>query len=82
MFIDKEVGLIEDPDWIKKHPDWNKVVLVPITTPTVSTTNTSSTTTTTTTTTAITHEIGLSSTQLVGGKNSPIEIKVIYAKFL
>lgn len=82
MFIDKEVGLIEDPDWIKKHPDWNKVVLVPITTPTVSTTNTSTTTTTTTTTTAITHEIGLSSTQLVGGKNSPIEIKVIYAKFL
>ena len=81
MFIDKALGLLDDPDWIKKHPDWNKVVLVPITTPTVSTTTTNSTTTTTTTT-AITHEIGLSSTQLVGGKNSPIEIKVIYAKFL
>lgn len=81
MYAEKIVGELDDPNWVKKHPDWNKVVLVPITTPTLTTTTTNSTTTTTTTT-AISHQIGLSSTQLVGGKDSPIEIKVIYAKFL
>ena len=81
MYYDKEVGLYDDPNWIEKHPNWNKVVLVPITTPSTTTTTTKNTTTTTTTT-AISHQIGLSSTQLVGGKDSPIEIKVIYAKFI
>jgi hypothetical protein len=81
MYRDKVVGLYEDPEWIKKHPDWNKVVLVPIVTPSTVTTSTNNTTTTSTTT-AISHQIGLTSTQLVGGENSPIEVKVIYAKFL
>jgi hypothetical protein len=81
MYGDKIAGLLTDPEWTKNHPDWNKVVLVPITTPSTTTTTTNNTTSTTTTT-AISHQIGLSSTRLVGGKDSPIEIKVIYAKFL
>lgn len=81
MYSEKIFGELDDPNWTKKHPNWNKVVLVPITTPTITTTTTN-TTTTASTTTAISHEIGLSSTKLVGGKDSPIEIKVIYAKFL
>jgi hypothetical protein len=81
MYADKLVGLLENPNWEKDHPDWNKVVLVPIITPSTITTTTNNTTATSTTT-AISHQIGLTSTQLVGGKNSPIEIKVIYAKFL
>ena len=32
MFRDMFVGSLLDPDWEKKHPDWNKVVLVPVTT--------------------------------------------------
>lgn len=80
MYYDKEFGEIEDPNWKKKHPDWNKVVLVPIVTPTF-TTATVNNTSVTTTSTPISHQIGLTSTRLVGGKDSPIEIKVIYAEF-
>ena len=64
-------GVKEDPNWLEKHPDWNKVVLVPI----------SITYTTDKTISAIGNNMGLSSTQLTGGPNSPIQINVIYAKF-
>lgn len=68
----KKEGLQSDPNWVENHPDWNKVVLVPIET-TVSTDKTI---------TAISNQMGLSSTKLVGGTNgSKIEMKVIYAKF-
>ena len=80
MYYDKILGLIEDPDWKTKHPDWNKVVLVPIVTPTYTTTTVNNRTVTTTST-PISHQIGLTNTQLVGGTASPIEIKVIYAEF-
>ena len=75
------ISSMYDPDWVKKHPDWNKVVLVPITQPKTITVTTNSGSTTTSTT-PISNQIGLSCTQLVGGKNSPIDIKVIFAKFL
>jgi hypothetical protein len=81
MYLDLISGTLDDPDWVKKHPDWNKVVLVPITQPKTITVTTNSGSTTTSTT-PISNQIGLSSTQLVGGKNAPIEIKVIFAKFL
>jgi hypothetical protein len=80
MYNDRKAGLKQDPNWVEKHPDWNKVVLVPIVTPTF-TTSTVNNTSVTSTSTPISHQIGLTSTQLVGGKNSPIEIKVIYAEF-
>ena len=80
MYYDKLIGEIDDPDWLEKHPDWNKVVLVPIVSPTFTTTTVNNTTVTTSST-PISHQIGLTSTQLVGGKDSPIEIKVIYAEF-
>ena len=81
MYFDKIMGILDDPDWVNKHPDWNKVVLVPITQPKTITVTTKSGSTTTSTT-PISNQIGLSSTQLVGGLNAPIEIKVIFAKFL
>ena len=81
MYVDLILGTLDDPDWVKKHPDWNKVVLVPITQPKTITVTTNSGSTTTSTT-PISNQIGLSNTQLVGGKNSPIDIKVIFAKFL
>ena len=81
MYLDLILGTLDDPDWVKKHPDWNKVVLVPITQPKTITVTTKSGSTTTSTT-PISNQIGLSCTQLVGGKNSPIDIKVIFAKFL
>ena len=79
MAKQKSEGLKSDANWVANHPDWNKVVLVPIgatikytsdyygnTTPSI---------------TAVYNNMGLSSTKLVGGANSPIKVKVIFAKF-
>jgi len=76
MKKNKENGLKSDPNWVAKHPDWNKAVLVP-----VSVSYSASTTSSGNTINAVSNQMSLASTKLVGGKNAPIEIKVIYAKF-
>lgn len=65
-------------NWLANHPDWNKVVLVPV----------SVTTTTSgysgTKATAVNNEMKLTSTKLIGGSAnpySPIKISVVYSKF-
>lgn len=68
----KEQQLAADPEWTVKHPNWNRVVLVPIT---------YSTSTTSSAPTSVEHNMGLTSTRLVGGKGSPIDVFVTYAKF-
>ena len=70
----KKNGLATDPDWVNKHPNWNKVLLVPVSM--TSTTNTQSNNVT-----VIENQMGLESTQLVGGANTPIKVEVIYARF-
>ncbi len=62
-----------DADWTANHPDWNKVVLVPVTYTTASSNSTVPI--------RVEHDMALSSTRLVGGKNHPIEMSVVYAKF-
>ena len=79
MARQKAEGLKSDANWVAKHPDWNKVVLVPIATTTK--TSYDSYGYSSTTITDVHNQLGLSSTKLVGGANSPIEVKVIYAKF-
>ncbi len=66
-------GVASNPNWEAEHPDWNKVVLVPITYSTSSTNSTIAT--------RIDHNMSLTSTRLVGGSNHPIEVSVVYAKF-
>ena len=64
-----------DPErWEAEHPDWNKVVLVPITY-TVSSSSSS--------VTSVRHNMSITSTRLVGGTAgaSPITINVVYGKF-
>ena len=70
----KKKGLATDPDWVNKHPNWNKVLLVP-----VLMTNTNNTQSNNVT--VIENQMGLKSTKLVGGAGTPIEVKVIYAHF-
>jgi len=70
-------GMQENANWTAEHPNWNKVLLVPIST-------TSYTTSTGTTVTGIEHDMSLTSTRLVGGANNPnepIQISIIYAKY-
>ncbi|MBP5506609.1 MAG: DUF4270 domain-containing protein [Prevotella sp.] len=74
MYAAKTSGLKSDPDWVSKHPNWNKVMLVPVTT-TSTTTSTSSTILT-----GGSHDMSLSSTRLIGG-TTPIIINVIYSRF-
>lgn len=63
--------------WKAQHPNWNKVLLIPV--------NTSYTTYSTQSVLShITHDMSLSSVRLVGGSENPngdIEISVIYSKF-
>lgn len=75
MYQNKFVGELNDPDWLNKHPNWNKVVIVPIASNSVSVTTASSIVF------SLSNEMGLSSTQLIGGPHHPVEVKVIYAKF-
>lgn len=67
----------EGQNWVLKHPDWNKVLLVPVTTETA-------TTSSTTVTTRVTHDLSMTSARLIGGTdnpNAPVKISIIYSKF-
>ena len=75
MYRNKFTGEMTDPDWLKKHPNWNKVVIVPIASNSVTVTTSASIVF------SLCNEMGLSSTQLEGGPHTPIEVEVIYAKF-
>ena len=80
MFRDMFVGSLLDPDWEKNHPDWNKVVLVPVTTILSAAQKTNTAGAATATVNGICNNLALTSTKLVGG-NTPIKVNVIYAKF-
>ena len=61
-------GTAQNPNWVAEHPNWNKVVLVPV----ISSAS------------GIEHDMSLTSTRLVGGPdnpNDPVQISVVYAKF-
>lgn len=70
-----EAGMKNDAQWEAKHPNWNKMVLVPISTTTA--TNSMSLT-------SVRHDMSLTSTRLVGGadnRHDPITISVAYGKY-
>lgn len=71
----RKEGFSNDPLWEQHHPNWNKMVLVPIT---ISVNSTS------TEVTSVHHDMSLSSTRLVGGPdnaNTPIKIDAVFARF-
>jgi len=62
-------------NWTNEHPDWNKVVLIPISYTSNSSSGEMS---------SVEHQMGLTSTRLVGGPdnaNDPIKVNVVYGKF-
>lgn len=70
----KKKGLAKNSNWLSEHPDWNRVVVIPVSV----TTNSSSQIV------KIVHDMSLTSTKLVGGSENPyepIKINVIYSKF-
>ena len=77
MAATRRLGMAETPDWDTKHPDWNKVLLVPVQIKT-------QTSSTTTTVSAIEHSVSVVSTKLVGGSANPyapINVDIVYGKF-
>ena len=74
MHYAKTEGMKKDPNWVSNHPNWNKVLLVPVTT-TVTSYSSS------TYLTNVCNDMSLTSTRLQGGKDTPIKIHVIYSKF-
>ena len=64
-------GIAENPNWEAENPDWNKVVLIP-----VSTTKDSNGSVV-----KITHDISISSIRLRGGTEYKIPIEVITSRF-
>ena len=67
----RQKGVSENPNWEAGHPDWNKVVLVPV--------NYNSSTST-----SVDHDMSLTSIRLVGGTknpNEPVKMSVVYGKF-
>ncbi len=73
----KEKGLLSNPNWVALHPNWNKVVIIPVSTEYVTVGQTQKLA-------KVSHDMSLTSTRLVGGKDNPnqdIRISVIYSKF-
>ena len=77
----KSEGMKNDPEWTEHHPDWNKMLLIPIHLDQVTTTSVYGYQNTTTI--SIQHDLSISSTRLVGGSGTsqPIELKVAYGKY-
>ena len=65
-------GTASDPEWESKHPEWNKVVLIPVTTTEDSNGSV----------VKIVHDISISSMRLRGGTGYDIPIEVVTSKFM
>lgn len=65
--------------WEAAHPDWNKVVILPVEVSYSTTTNYYGTTTKVLRT--VRHKLGLSSARLEGNSESPLQIELVYSRF-
>lgn len=65
----KKEGITEE-QWIKNHPDWDKVVLIPV----VTSSNTSGNLT------SVSHDMSLNSVKLIGG-DTKLKMQVVYSRF-
>ena len=75
MYNDRQAGEKNDPNWLEKHPNWNKALLIPVSELTTSSSSGS-------TTVALVNEMGLTTTRLKRGTpQDPIKMRVIYARF-
>ena len=78
MYNDRKAGLKQDPNWVEKHPDWNKALLMPVGEIKPATSSSSANATPI----ALIHEMGLTTTRIKRGTLSdPIKLRVIYAHF-
>jgi hypothetical protein len=77
MLEQKTEGMKANPNWVAEHPNWNKVVIIPVTVSSYTSNNVAYVA-------RVSHDMSLSSTRLVGGSENPyddIRVSVIYSKF-
>ncbi len=72
----RERGISEE-QWMQENPDWNKVLLIPVS---VATSEVTANGITTSTPVAVNHDMSLKSIRLVGG-NTKLNMQVVYSKF-
>lgn len=66
---------LTEQEWEQKHPDWNKVVLIPVNISTATDTYGE------THQVSVTHDMSMNSIRLQGGADTPIKMQVIYSRF-
>lgn len=76
---DEAARNIKYAEWERLHPDWNKVVLIPVNAE--YTTSTGIYGTTTKTLLRVRNEMGLSSAKIEGGRSGSLELSVVYSRF-
>ena len=75
LYAIKKAGLQRDPDWLIHHPNWNKVIIMPVKANYVTMSNMSILT-------SVSNDMSLTSTRLVGGYGQQqLQLNVIYSKF-
>lgn len=74
LYAKMRAGVASDPNWLEKHPNWNKVLLVPVSSTTYTDTYGYSHIS------SVNNDINLTSCRLVGGANA-LTLNVIYSKF-
>lgn len=65
--------------WEASNPDWNKVMIIPVAVKYSTTTNYYGQSVKTLQ--SVTHQLGLSSARLKGGKDNPLQIEVMYSRY-
>ena len=73
MYRAKTEGVKTNPNWLEQHPNWNKIMLIPVKAQYMTYNNSS-------VLTSLSNDMSLTSTRLQGG-TTPITINVIYSKF-
>lgn len=79
LFHEKQEGMkaegLTSEQWNAKYPDWNRVLLIPVSVTTVTNQSTG-----TTTQVGISHDFSLTSARLVGG-TKPLQMEVVYSSY-
>lgn len=74
-YYEKKNSGLSDAEWEAAHPNWNKMVVIPVNV--VTTTDAYGISTYA----SISHDMSMTSTKLVGGPNNPIKMQILYSRF-
>ena len=65
-------------EWERQHPDWNKVMLIPVEVTTIKSSNYYGQSSETIQ--SVRHQLGMNSARLEGGQGQPLQMQIIYSR--